>query len=196
VVLTIRARVFRAIALGVASLLSASVTLGVVHALEKPRDNEEVRRLHDADQADRALADGSQIDWAVVLPRDQARLSRVMELFAGGGLRTANDYYRAAMVLQHGNEPEDFLLAHEFCVVAIVLGKNDKETRWLAASAEDRFLMNIGRPQRFGTQFHSADGGPWKLYQVDPAVTDALRALMGTHPLADAKAREAELNKK
>jgi hypothetical protein len=169
--------------------------LGIVRAQEEPADNEEVRRLHDEDQLDRTPADPSLIDWAVVLPRDRARLRRVKELFAKGALRTANDYYRAAMVLQHGNEPEDFLLAHEFCVVAIVLGKNDKETRWLAASAEDRFLMNIGRPQRFGTQFNKADGEPWKIYQVDPVVTDALRELMGTHPLTDAKAREAELNR-
>jgi hypothetical protein len=98
------------------------------------------------------------------------------------------------MVLQHGREPEDFLLAHELCVAAIVLGKNAQETRWLASASEDRFLMNIDRPQRFGTQFHSAAGGPWELYTVDPALPDSIRALMGTPSLAEAKARESELN--
>ena len=111
----------------------------------------------------------------MVGPRDRARLKRVKEIFAANGVRTANDYYHSAMILQHGDDPEDFLLAHEFCVVAIAAGKNDRETRWLAASAEDRFLMNIGRPQRFGTQFTSDDNGPIRLYAVGEGLTDEFR---------------------
>ena len=157
------------------------------------RDSEELKRLHDEDQADRA---SETLDWSVVGPRDRARLNRVKELFAADGLHTAMDYYRAAMVLQHGEAAEDFLLAHEFCIVAIIKGKNDRESAWLAASAEDRFLMTVERPQRFGTQFRSESNGPLRLYKVGPGVTDELRRLMGVHPLAEAKAHEAELNKK
>lgn len=79
------------------------------------------------------------------------------------------------------------------CVVAMALGKNDRETRWLAAGAEDRFLMNIGRPQRFGTQFRSGNNGPLRLYTVGEGLTDAVRGVMGVHTLAEAKAHEAEL---
>src|SRR5262245_21169525 len=61
-------------------------------------DNAELKRLHDEDQADR---ESDNIDWRVVGPRDEARLKRVKELFAANALRTANDYYHAAMVLQH-----------------------------------------------------------------------------------------------
>jgi hypothetical protein len=75
-------------------------------------------------------------------------------------------------------------------------GKNDKDTKWLAASSEDRFLMNIGRPQRFGTQFRSEGNGPILLYTVGSGVTDEMRRLMGVHSLAEAKAHEAEINKK
>lgn len=88
------------------------------------------------------------------------------------------------------------MLSHEFCVVAISKGKNDKDAKWLAASSEDRFLMNIGRPQRFGTQFRSEGGGPVLLYAVGPGVTDEMRREMGVHSFAEAKAHEAELNKK
>jgi hypothetical protein len=120
----------------------------------------------------------------------------VKELLAADGLHTANDYYRAALILQHGEAPEDFLLAHEFCVVAMAMGKNDVESASLAAGAEDRFLMNIGRPRRFGTQFRSEGGGPMRLYTVGDGVTDELRRLMGVPPLTEARAHEAELNKK
>jgi len=157
------------------------------------RDSEELKRLRDEDQGDRVP---KVIDWSVVTPRDRARLRRVKELFAADGLHTANDYRRSALILQHGEAPEDFLLAHEFCVVAMIKGKNDMESASLAALAEDRFLMNIGRPQRFGTQFRSEGAGPLRLYAVGDGVTDELRRLMGVPPLAEARAHEAELNKK
>ena len=43
------------------------------------------------------------------------------------------------MILQHGGEPEDYLLAHELCVVAI--GRGEERAKWLAAASEDRFIM-------------------------------------------------------
>jgi len=156
-------------------------------------DNEELKRLRDEDQGDRAP---TVIDWSVVTPRDRARLRRVRELFAADGLHTANDYLRSALILQHGEGPDDFLLAHDFCVAAMVLGRNDGESASLAAGAEDRFLMNVGRPQRFGTQFRRDGTGPWRLYTVGDGVTDALRKLMGTPSLSEARAREAEMNGK
>jgi hypothetical protein len=149
--------------------------------------------LRDEDQSDRAP---NVVDWNVVTPRDRARLRRVRELFAADRLHTANDYLRSALILQHGEAPDDFLLAHDFCIAAMVLGRNDVESASLAAGAEDRFLMNVGRPQRFGTQFRREGTGPWRLYTVGDGVTDALRKLMGTPSLAEARAREAEMNGK
>ncbi len=161
------------------------------------KDNEELTRLHGEDQADRAPGDAKTINWSKVAPRDKARLARTKELYREGRLQTANDYYHAALILQHGDVPEDFLLAHEFCIVAISKGKNDKETRWLAAASEDRFLMNIGRPQRFGTQYRADPiTAPYRLYKVDESVTDDLRRQMSTPSLAEAKALEVKLNQK
>ena len=160
------------------------------------KDNAELARLHDEDQADRAPANAKDIDWTVVGPRDKARLARVKELYTQNKLYTGADYYYAAMILQHGAAPEDFLLAHEFCVVAIVKGKNDKDTRWLAAASEDRFLMNINRPQRFATQYRADPiTAPYRLYTVDEGVTDELRSALSAPSLAKAKAQEAEINK-
>jgi hypothetical protein len=160
---------------------------------KKPADSEELRRLMVEDQADRQ---SKAIDWAAVAPRDRARLARVKELYATGTIRTAEDYYHAALVLQHGEAPEDFLLAHEFCVAAMILGKSDIESSSLGAAAEDRFLMNIGRPQRFGTQYRSEGEGPMRLYQVGEGVSDEMRKVMAVPSLSEAKAREAEFNAK
>jgi hypothetical protein len=195
------------VSLVVVMLTLVGITLRAVLSLRSVRvqasaeqtlkDHEELKRLHDEDQSDRTPPGGKDnIDWAIVSPRDKARLARVKELYAQNRLQTASDYYHGAMILQHGNAPEDFLLSHEFCVLAISKGKNDKDAKWLAASSEDRFLMNIGRPQRFGTQFHSEGKSPILLYAVDSGVTDETRREMGVHSLAEARAHEAELNRK
>jgi hypothetical protein len=148
-------------------------------------DNEELAQLFREDQADRSPAGGQSIDWSVVIPRDLAREKRVKEMYTAGELHTGADYYNVAMVLQHGKTPEDFLLAHELCIIAIMKGEN--RAKWLAAASEDRFLMAIGRPQRFGTQYRSTAGGPTELYQTQEGVTDDLRREMNVPRLDQAK---------
>jgi hypothetical protein len=151
----------------------------------------ELARLFEEDQGDRS---SEAIDWVAIVRRDAVRLARVKELYAGGRLRSGADYYRAAMILQHSTAVADYLLAHELSVVALGLG--EVRAGWLAAAAEDRFLMNLGRPQRFGTQYRSVGEGPLRLYPVDRAVTDSLRAALGVPALADARRREGEMNQR
>jgi hypothetical protein len=135
------------------------------------------------------------IDWSVVKPRDDARLERTRELYNSGGLRTGADWLHAALILQHSSEPGDYLLAHEMCVAALAEG--EKGAKWLVAATEDRFLMGIGRKQRFGTQYEPADDpGKFRLAPTDPQVTDELRAAVGTPSLAEAKATASRFDKK
>jgi len=152
----------------------------------------EVSRICAEDQADRSPPPGQAIDWTVVGPRDAARLARVKELYRSGALVTGKDFHDAALVLQHGPEPEDYLLAHELCVVAI--SKGELDALWLCAASEDRFLMNLDRPQRFATQYRS--GGPdepMSLYEVGDGVTDGLREAFRCPSLERARENEAKL---
>ncbi len=164
-------------------------------AMQTSKDNEELASLYQEDQGDRTSPNGKAVDWAVVGPRDKARLARVKELYTQNRLHTGADYYHAALILQHGDAPEDFLLAHELCIVAI--SKGNRNGRSLAAASEDRFLMNVGRPQRFGTQYRADPiTAPFRLYRVDSGVTDELRRALDVPSLTEAKAREAEMNRK
>ena len=163
-------------------------------AISDDKDNSELARLFQEDQADRTTKDGKPIDWKTVEPRDRAREKRVKDLYATNELHTGADYYHVAMVLQHASAPEDYLLAHELCVVAISKGHED--AKWLAAASEDRFLMNIGRPQRFATQFRSVGNSPMRLYDTDQGVTDDLRRALNVPTLSQAKEREAKMNQK
>jgi len=187
--------------LGLSAILARSFVVAPLAAAQsstkvQDRDNQELVRLMDEDQADRTPDDAKSIDWKLVGPRDASRLSRVKELYSKNQLQTGGDYYHAAMILQHGDVAEDYLLAHELCVVAI--SKGDTRATWLAAASEDRFLMNIDRPQRFATQFR-CDGLPnceYHLYKLDAGVTDELRRVLDVPSLAEAKVREARMNRK
>ena len=172
--------------------LAASTIAALQADAEKP--NAELARLFDEDQADRMPPPGKTIDWVDVGKRDQARLARAREMYRGDQLRAGADYFNAAMILQHGGEPADYLLAHELCVVAIA--KDHAGAKWLAAASEDRFLRSLERPQRFGTQYSSSGPNmPFRLAPVEEGVTDALRKEFNAPTLEQAKAREAEMNK-
>jgi hypothetical protein len=157
-------------------------------------DNPELSRMFREDQADREPGLHG-IDWAVVKPRDDARLARTRELYAAGALHTGADWWHAAMVLQHSSEADDYLLAHEMSVAAVALG--EENAKWLAAAAEDRFLMRIGRKQRFGTQYEpSGEPGKFRLADTDAKVTDALRAVLDVPSLAEARATASRFDEK
>jgi hypothetical protein len=141
--------------------------------------NEELRELYEADQGDR-LAGEMPPD---VVERDRARRRRVAELLDAGAGEAGEDYFHAAMVFQHGEDLGDYQRAHELALRAAELGH--RAGRWLAAAAYDRWLMNQGKPQKYGTQYRGV-GDRYELYEVDPATTDAERAEWDVPPLAEA----------
>ena len=163
-----------------------------IEALSEAEVSGELARLFTEDQADR-MAD--PIDWEVVQPRDKARLARIKQLYRGQKLQTGLDYFHAAMVLQHAHDTDDYLLAHEFCVVAI--SKGVERAKWLAAASEDRFLVNSGRLQRFGTQYQvDSATGRWSLQEVGPGVEDSLRSALNVPPLLRAQTHADEMNER
>jgi hypothetical protein len=155
--------------------------------------NGELYRIYHEDQNDRQISP-ERIVWATVSQRDDARRARVREILDQGGARVADDYYHAAMVFQHGHEVADYQLAHQLALKAAELDPGNRSARWLAAATKDRELMQLGKPQRYGTQFHRSGSGQFELYQVDPTVTDEERARWEVPPLAEAKKRAARLN--
>lgn len=168
---------------------SACVALANETPVQDQTDNEELKRLFDEDQSDRRPEAGKPIDWSLIGPRDHEREQRVKELLANGALQTGADFFHAAMVLQHAIEPDDYLLCHDLCIIAIA--KGEMRAKWLAAASMDRFLVSVGRLQRFGTQFGgNRPGMPPQLRPVDPQVSDELRREFNVPPLAKAKERE------
>ena len=142
------------------------------------------------DQGDRNSI--ASIDWSVVGPRDEARRRRTKMLLDEGRLKTGNDFYHAAFVFQHGGKTDDYLLAHTLAVIAAARGRAD--AAWIAAATLDRYLMNIGQKQIYGTQFVTPQNGPTTQEPYDRTlVSDALRAALGVPPLKEQEKRRLEV---
>lgn len=152
----------------------------------EPQDHPRLAEIHRADQAARAT---SPIDWSTVAAMDAAHREEVLALLRAGEVRTANDLFHAAMVMQHGNETSDYQLAFSLARLSMALDPSSRRARWLTAAAWDRILMSKGVPQWYGTQFQSPGAGePMTLYPVhESAVTDAERAAMNVPSLEEAR---------
>ena len=85
---------------------------------------------------------------------DRARFrEQVQQLMRDGKIQSAEDYYYAAFIFQHGLKPSDYLYAHVLAVTAVDKGLHN--AMWLSATTLDRYLQSIQQPQVFGTQFGS-----------------------------------------
>jgi tetratricopeptide (TPR) repeat protein len=156
--------------------------------------NAEILEMYEQDQADRTGPIES-LNWAEVSKRDAARRERVRAMLTKGELKVGDDYFHAAMVMQHGDKPEDYALARDLASKAAELNPELRSARWLAAAAEDRYLWSIGKPQVYGTQFTKQDDGPWTIEPIDEkAVTDEERLKAGVPTLAETRARLAAMN--
>jgi len=147
----------------------------------------EILTIKEADQAVR------QTDWSTlteeqrkaIMDGDRQRNARIREIVATGDVRTANDFARASLVMQHSARFAGYQLAHELAVCSLLLG--DRQSgRWLVAATYDRMFGSVGLDQRFGTQY-----GPGGLMHVDEAgICDAQRKALGCPTLAEARARQ------
>jgi hypothetical protein len=80
-----------------------------------------------------------------------ARRSEIRAMLTKGEIEAASDFHDAAVLFQHGETADDFMMAHVFAIEAVL--KGDNSSKWIAAATLDRYLQIIGRPQIFGTQY-------------------------------------------
>ncbi len=134
-----------------------------------------------ADQADRRAVAARTMTQPELSLRDDERRQRLESLAADGALQSADDYYYAAYLLQHGTLPEEFRRAHDFAAEAVTRGT--RPARWLFAATLDRWLVALGKPQQYGTQYVRIGTHGYAIYEVEPEVSDAERAQYDVPPL-------------
>lgn len=179
-----------------------SVGPGIAAGQESGPVSTELRALYEADQSDRQFSTPPTPEqWEEITARDAQRQARVYELLRAGNLTVAEDFYHAAMVLQHGDGSEPILMAHVLATAAAYMG--DDRGLWLSAAALDRYLHRTRMPQRFGTQYVKVS--PDDPFQLDPTqswsqgpyvrwLPDSVREIYGVPPLEEQSERVRTMN--
>ena len=163
-------------------------------------NNVDLSRLYAEDQADtnRSVLDLSSVPAGLELPPlppyvadDMARQAAVDSVLAAGGARTADDFYHAAMVMQHGAPASRIMEGHILTARALELDPDHTDARWLFAASKDRYLHETGQPQWYGTQFHCDSDTRRRYMEVDTTqVSDAERVRLGVPTLAEQRELE------
>ncbi|QBD79316.1 hypothetical protein EPA93_26340 [Ktedonosporobacter rubrisoli] len=153
----------------------------------------ELQALFAADQAERKIHPAyGEAEYRELRKHDTQRRERVQALMQAGALQEAEDYYHAAMIFQHGETLEEIWQAHTLALTAAEKGY--RRAKWLAAAAMDRWLMYQGKPQKYGTQF-VPDGKGYRLWELDPATSDAERAAWNVPSLNEQQRRAEQLSR-
>jgi hypothetical protein len=133
--------------------------------------SKELQQIVKADQDDR-----KGLRFNDTQARDRQRRERVGAIFGEGCFKEARDYAAAALVFQHGDQPEHFFQTYIWATRSVELG--DISQKNLAAQGMDRYLVNTGHKQLFATQYlkptTQADAC-WCLYQTEISFPDHLR---------------------
>jgi hypothetical protein len=160
---------------------------------EVETDSGEMATLFTQDQQPRQREAITAAEWRVIAKDDAERRRRTRALVDAGQLHTGEDFRKAAFIFQHGDGPNDYLMAHTLALIAA--SKGNAEAAWIGAATLDRYLQSIGRPQIYGTQFRTPEGKPATQAPYDRTLmTDALRAALGVPRMASQQTQLDEMN--
>jgi hypothetical protein len=140
-----------------------------------------------ADQAVRQLP--VNIDPQQVSEKDTLHRVKVLDYIKNGEIHSGRNLIYAAFIFQHGDCSVHYQFANRLAQIAMDAGYSD--ARWIYAASLDRYLMSIGKLQKFGTQYTWIEG-EFKLYPVDPTTTDEERAKYNVPPLSNATTQKSE----
>ena len=140
-------------------------------------------RLFSEDQSARQALWVSKAQGIALYKADAARRIAVRKLLDNGDLHTGEDFEEAAFILQHGDNADDYLLAHTLATLAVAKGRTSAV--WIMTATLDRYLQKIGQPQIYGTQYLPHPGGEWTQEPYNRTlISDWLRQQLGVPSLA------------
>ncbi|HEU0097244.1 MAG TPA: hypothetical protein VFQ67_00585 [Allosphingosinicella sp.] len=154
----------------------------------RPEDNSSLCTLYRTDQEARKppILDLSVLD-------NPAAVESAREMVNRERLHSGNDFFRAATILIHSSQPRDYLLAHVVATEGMARAPDHYRVRLLAALSLDRYLLEIGQPQVFGTQTTALESGTVFRTPLDCRMIDSsLRTtFLGEYPEPCPKRRPA-----
>ncbi len=146
-------------------------------------------QLRSTDQAERQP--GEEFDLERMIVEDRERRIEVMGYLEAGQVNRPDDLLHAALIFQHGDCPAHYTLAAQLAERAAKQERPD--AYWLYAAAIDRYLLSIGRLQRYGMQYNASPDGQIFLCPVNTDFPDEERLKIGLVTLAEAHETAAEI---
>lgn len=158
--------------------------------------SKELAQIVKADQDDREdFQSKTPEEMQKMVKNDVVRRKRVGEIFGEGCFSKAQDFAAAALVYQHGDVPEHFFQTFMWAKRAVELGDHTQQR--MMALGIDRYLVNTGKRQLFGSQA-TKDGltaeACWCLQQVEESFPDQVRKSQAGKNLKEALEWVQELN--
>lgn len=117
----------------------------------------------------------------------------ILKMLRKGEIQTSDDFYRAAMLFQHGSDFKSYAMALALAAVSGHLG--ELWGRSLYAMALDRFLLSISQKQYFGTNFKKIKG-KWYLAPYNKKTGDFERQFYLVEPMKRILQEIKKLNRK
>lgn len=136
-------------------------------------DNAALKSLFDADQKERDVPI-AQMDVATLNAHDREREAAVRVMVQKTELHTSEDFFNAAVIMQHGLESDDYRLAYALATIATRMDPTNSLAKWLTAATWDRLMISLGRPQWYGTQYQASKNGSMELGPMEPKAASAL----------------------
>lgn len=115
----------------------------------------------------------------------------ITRMLKDGKIRTADDFYRAAFMFQHGDNYKSYSLAVTLAAVSMLLGESWAKNFY--TKTIDRFLLSLNQPQIFFTQY-VMHKGRWSLSPYNKNISSKVRKLFGAETLKKALEGEKKLN--
>ena len=123
------------------------------------------------------------VDPQQVNEEDTLRRIEVLDYIKNGKIQSGRNLVYGAFIFQHGDCADHYQFANRLAQIALDAGYLD--ARWIYAATLDRYLMSMGKLQRYGTQYTWIEG-EFKRYPTDPSTTDLERAKYNVPPLQEA----------
>jgi hypothetical protein len=126
------------------------------HAIVSAGDvSEKLAYAYKTDQADRMTVRaylGMFKDNMV--ERDSIRLEQANQLYRDNLISLPMDKFYAAFIFHHSKQSSFFQIAQELAGEAASVSelKDNYVVQWLAKATYDRWMVSLGKPQKYGTQ--------------------------------------------
>ena len=165
-----------------------ALLLALITGCSSSPENQTMEELFEGSVEDLSSAGGFGGMSDDVQGRQAERVDAARRAWLQQKLASAEDHLWCAAVLANSKDLEDLVLAYKLALEADRLG--DRRGQTLSAEIIDKELLERGEPQRYGTQIvFDRFTRRYRMYDLDPATTDAERRAVGLPSLEELMAR-------